>query len=665
MLFILAIALASRDAIERAYLQHVLVGALDADVTLGGLHHRGEVTVLDGVHIRTPLGTTVAVDALEYSAHGDGWTFTPTGLRVSLPRANLTNSDVSRFITAAHDLGIRRANVLLRDAEIDLATGTARAVEIAGIDGDVHAGDALTYALTATWADDVSPAGAVPVVARATLEDGRVVHDFTAAELPLSGLGALLAGDGAPATLAGGLAHDVDVRYDGRLHATMRIDGATVHLGAATLTRVSGPLTVVGDGLGSPGLDATVLPANAPLALTGEVHDVRDPTQGSRDLGLLAMLIEKIAAQPNVRWSNVETTAPGVVYGQYAMTAKDVPHVVQLVALDPHEPTLHFDTALADDHIISSGARTTDLGLRTHAVAGVNGDYFDIGRTYEPQGLLIHSGTLLHGPTDHEALIFDRANHPFFARFHLRGSVADGRRTYPLTLVNSWPTRDVAFITPDYGKLLPAAPGITFATLERIGETRYRVTALQPMTASIPAALGLGFSDRLREPPPRVGDVVDVRYALDPPVDGAVAGVGSGPLLLKDGQWFEDAHAPAPDERDVQWPVIAVGTLADGTVVFAAVDGRHPERSIGMTRPEFGELLRRFGVIDAMALDSGGSVTMVARSPGAHDVTLHNMPSDNSAERYVSDGLFAYSTAPEGTIVTAPRPHVEPSPDPK
>ena len=71
------------------------------------------------------------------------------------------------------------------------------------------------------------------------------------------------------------------------------------------------------------------------------------------------------------------------------MTTAGVPHVVTLVGVDPHEPTVRFDTALSQDHIISSGARTSDSALRTGAVAGVNGDYFDIGRTYEPQGMLI------------------------------------------------------------------------------------------------------------------------------------------------------------------------------------------------------------------------------------------------------------------------------------
>jgi len=182
------------------------------------------------------------------------------------------------------------------------------------------------------------------------------------------------------------------------------------------------------------------------------------------------------------------------------------------------------------------------------------------------------------------------------------------------------------------------------------------------MTAAIPVTFGLGFSDQLHEPLPNVGDDVELHYALDPPVPGAVAGIGSGPLLLKDGQWFEDRHAPAPDERNVQWPVVAIGTMPGDTLMLVSVDGRHPERSIGMTRPEFGDLLRGFGMIDAMALDSGGSVTLVSRAPGNSAVTVRNVVSDFSQERYVTDGLFVYSSAPLGTIVTSPRPHVEPTP---
>ena len=67
-------------------------------------------------------------------------------------------------------------------------------------------------------------------------------------------------------------------------------------------------------------------------------------------------------------------------------------------------------------------------------------------------------------------------------------------------------------------------------------------------------------------------------------------------------------------------------------------------------------------MIDAMALDSGGSVTLVSRAPGNGKITVRNVPSDFSEERYVTDALFVYSSAPLGTIVTTPRPHVEPTP---
>jgi exopolysaccharide biosynthesis protein len=73
-----------------------------------------------------------------------------------------------------------------------------------------------------------------------------------------------------------------------------------------------------------------------------------------------------------------------------------------------------------------------------------------------------------------------------------------------------------------------------------------------------------------------------------------------------------------------------------------------------MTRPEFADLLRSFKAVDAMALDSGGSVTMVSRAPGDSKVSLRNVPSDNSAERWVSDGLFLYSSAPAPGLLGVP-----------
>ena len=52
-------------------------------------------------------------------------------------------------------------------------------------------------------------------------------------------------------------------------------------------------------------------------------------------------------------------------------------------------------------------------------------------------------------------------------------------------------------------------------------------------------------------------------------------------------------------------------------ILLAEVDGRQPRVSIGLTQPELASYMRWLGAYQAMAFDSGGSVTMVARVPGA------------------------------------------------
>jgi hypothetical protein len=252
--------------------------------------------------------------------------------------------------------------------------------------------------------------------------------------------------------------------------------------------------------------------------------------------------------------------------------------------------------------------------------------------------------------------------------FRMVGTVQVEGQSFPVTQLNNWPVGDVTVITPAFGKTLPPSALTTFASLEPIGgdEKRFRVIDVQSADVPLPVRFGLAFGPRAKATL-RPGDTIELSYRTDPPLDGTVAAIGGGPILLRNGAWYEDPHAPAPDERNYRWPVIALAREADNHLLLVAVDGRHPERSVGMMRPEFAELLRRLGAVDAMALDSGGSVTLISRAVGDSTVSVRNVPSDNSAERWVSDALFLYSTASPPSIVPpqgAPTPVPEARPTP-
>jgi exopolysaccharide biosynthesis protein len=354
---------------------------------------------------------------------------------------------------------------------------------------------------------------------------------------------------------------------------------------------------------------------------------------------------------------SVEFVAPGIARATYHLQTVDGPLVVHVVALDPREPTMRLGAVVAGDRLISGGETVSSMARRTRAVAGVNADYFDIGNTNQPLNLVVRDGALLRTPSKRIALDIRNDKSVHFENFAFSGSVAYGAATVPLTAVNEWPPEGGAsFLTAAYG-MLKAAPGVSLAELvpadaahlaTEIAGT-YRIASVEsaaarevrgPMLAFGPAALAIA-------PLPAAGDSVTVAAAMTPPLEDIVSAVGGGPLLIANGAIADDPSAPAPEESAVRFPVSGAARLSDGNLLMTAVDGRAPNLSIGLTRPEFAALFLGFGASDAMAFDSGGSATLVARVLGEQSATVLNAPSDGE-ERAVADGLFAYSDAPAG-----------------
>jgi Phosphodiester glycosidase/SPOR domain len=121
--------------------------------------------------------------------------------------------------------------------------------------------------------------------------------------------------------------------------------------------------------------------------------------------------------------------------------------------------------------------------------------------------------------------------------------------------------------------------------------------------------------------------------------------VNGGPRLLRDGATAIDAQAEGfdhPGDPEFLWrfglrrnPRTIAGIGWDGTVILAAVDGRAPGYSVGLSFTEEAALMRALGARDAVNLDGGGSTALALGS------TLLTRPSDATGERPTGDALVA------------------------
>lgn len=359
--------------------------------------------------------------------------------------------------------------------------------------------------------------------------------------------------------------------------------------------------------------------------------------------------------------------APGIALGRYDVSTSSGPLTITVVAVDLREPTVRVGGVLAHDALISPGETVTSMARRTGAVAGVNADYFDIGQTNQPLGIVVRSGDLLRSPSGRATISVMRDGGLRLGSYRFLGTASTPAESWPVAGVDEWPPQAAAamLMLPAFGPL-PPRPGGAIVSLQPDGPREagaggtYQVTAVDPSGAAHPAGLALAIgpaavaSGRL----PAVGDTLTVNAELSPSLDGVTTALGGGPLLVRDGRAYADPDPPSPGEALHHDPQVGALRRADGSLVLVSVDGRLPDRSVGLTRPEFGALMTAFGAVDGIGFDSGGSATLVARNPGDAEATVQNQPSDG-VERPVADGLFVYSDAPAGA---AARLAVRPSP---
>ncbi len=374
-------------------------------------------------------------------------------------------------------------------------------------------------------------------------------------------------------------------------------------------------------------------------------------------LGLIAVLVAGGAAAAQ----QAAPIAPAVSYQH--IYRPEGPWAVHVVEADLSDQHLELAAVLAGgatmDRRPLSEIATAHSSEARRLVAAVNGDFFALaGGAYAtiPLGLQVEGRELLTFPDPSRSVLYRLADGRVgIERFRARAwMTCPGDVLFPIAAMNRPPGyADLVLFTPRFGAETRAAEGtLHFALVGLSGPVRpnanitARVAAIATAaSAPIPpdgAALAARGVAAYALRGLKIGDEVRLRLAIEPAVGDIVEAVSGGPRLVRDGQVSVETRQERFAERfaSARHPRTGVG-IRGSHLVLAAVDGRQPGYSEGMSLPEFAELFLSLGCTDALNLDGGGSTTMVVRD------RVVNSPS-SGVERAIVNALAIFSTAPPG-----------------
>ena len=350
--------------------------------------------------------------------------------------------------------------------------------------------------------------------------------------------------------------------------------------------------------------------------------------------------------------------------------------VLYVAEMSRHEPTLHFEVALANAQVLgketvrSMANRRTQRGDRRVLVAvnggfGVLGDMRGYGGVLE--NLHIQDGELITQPTDTEACFGVTASGEFLSSsVQMNASLQIGTYTLQLGCINQRRLDgcQVTLYTPRLGEStrtnrrrgrevilsglpLPLTPNY---------EHSYRVESVSRDGNSLIPTDGavLWINARLKDESIsqfNTGANGTLTLSLSPPEWNQVRHAIGGRLrLLKNGKInetlvemhnAEKRHTPGkrtPILNLSHEPRTALGYNAD-TLFLVVADGRQPKYSTGLTLYELASILIELGATEAINLDGGSSSTFVVKD------AVINKPSGQQ-ERDVLNAVFITEDVP-------------------
>ncbi|MFH9072153.1 phosphodiester glycosidase family protein [Streptomyces alboflavus] len=366
--------------------------------------------------------------------------------------------------------------------------------------------------------------------------------------------------------------------------------------------------------------------------------------------------------------------APGVEYRDFDIPTPRGPAHAHVLEVNLRDPRVRLGLL----HPGAVGARQTVSAMSdtAGAVAGVNGDFFNITETQHPGveatgapvGPAIASGRHLKasvpngqrfgpalppGTTTEDVLGVGIDRRARLDRMALDGRIHTRSGRLPLRGLNQYALAEgsVGAFTSAWGQTsrVRATCGTDTDRGAPCSADTYEVTVRHGRVVDRADTPGRGpiaegttvlvgreaGAQELRKLSP--GDPVRVRHRLVAATSRVPYSFALGGYpLLRDG-----APLPGLDDR-VAAVRTSAGVSADGKRLYlVALDGG-PEFRAGLTIAEVAASLRALGADDGFSLDGGGSSTLAAREPGAPAVSVRNHPS-GGAERPVPNGIAVFS----------------------
>lgn len=395
----------------------------------------------------------------------------------------------------------------------------------------------------------------------------------------------------------------------------------------------------------------------------------------------IAASLQGVAASKTITLGNVELTldtiyhakiGPGMTRTQLHLSGSQ-PIDVHYITIDRNSKGISFRATRGSS---SNGLeKTSAMGKRITgngkiAIAGINGDFFDVTSTY-PDGStrprMTTYSTIIDGeihrtsPQGHQFVV-DASGNPCITLLDFtKGTVNCGDRSASFGGVNiesinysgdsapdnaitlytgkGWKSTSQSQYEGNCAEIAAVPLNDNFLNTGSICQFRIKGTAETSGNMTIPEngcvlfgrGAGKTFIESLAE-----GDIVTINPQIRHQ-DGKslipMLSVGGNPPVVSKGIALE-SDGTRPDAIDLH-PRTGVGISKDGSkVIFMTVDGRGV--SVGVTTRQLGDLLVHAGAEEGLNFDGGGSSTCWTAPFG-----VINKCSDASGERTVANSLFA------------------------